>query len=181
MLCPSGGLAQDVYRWKDDKGTVHFTDDPSLIPERHWDQIQREKMPEEPPSAHVPGQPPAAQRGAPPQRKPEAEAKTDVLGRGEEWWSAQAKRWQEKLRSAQEGWEVANAAVMAKGKELRDSVFKADSYKRRLQLELRTLRDKAEEWEKQVQEAKTMLEKTLPRQAEEYLADPSWLNIGGKQ
>jgi hypothetical protein len=39
------------------------------------------------------------------------------------------------------------------------------------------LEEKANEENKQVDEAKNMLEKVLPRQAEEYRADPSWVRI----
>jgi len=31
----------EIYRWTDEKGTVHLTDDPSQIPERYADQTER--------------------------------------------------------------------------------------------------------------------------------------------
>ena len=37
----------EIYRWTDDKGTVHFTDDPSSIPERYSKQGQKTYAPEE--------------------------------------------------------------------------------------------------------------------------------------
>jgi hypothetical protein len=37
----------EVYRWTDEKGTVHFTDDASKIPEEHSDQAERIEVPEE--------------------------------------------------------------------------------------------------------------------------------------
>lgn len=37
----------EVYRWTDERGTVHFTDDRSKIPESYLDQIERTEFPEE--------------------------------------------------------------------------------------------------------------------------------------
>jgi hypothetical protein len=38
----------EVYRWTDEQGTVHFTDDLSNIPEQYLDQVIKRKGPEEP-------------------------------------------------------------------------------------------------------------------------------------
>jgi hypothetical protein len=37
----------EVYRWMDEKGTIHFTDDSSMIPEQYSDQAKRIEVPEE--------------------------------------------------------------------------------------------------------------------------------------
>lgn len=37
----------EIYQWKDEKGTIHFTEDESTIPERYRDQIQKKHFPEE--------------------------------------------------------------------------------------------------------------------------------------
>src|SRR4030042_3574483 len=57
---------QEVYRWVDEKGTVHFADDISQIPEKYLDQFQKKKFPQEPsPSASVPPPTPGAARAIP--------------------------------------------------------------------------------------------------------------------
>ena len=176
VLCLiSVAWGQEIYRWVDDKGTLHVTDDPSLIPEKYWQKIQKEKVPREPavPPAGVPQADPAQQQPAPGSES--TAARKDVLGRGADWWQAQVKAWKQKLADAQKNYEVANAAVNAKEKELQESLFKPDSYKRKLEAERKALAEKAGEWGKQVEEAKMMLEQGLPKQAEEYLADPNWL------
>jgi hypothetical protein len=38
----------EVYRWRDEKGTIHFTDDPSKIPQSDRDQVEKKKNVEEP-------------------------------------------------------------------------------------------------------------------------------------
>ncbi|MDP2972448.1 MAG: DUF4124 domain-containing protein, partial [Deltaproteobacteria bacterium] len=32
--------AQEIYRWVDEKGTIHFADDFTLVPEKYRDQVQ---------------------------------------------------------------------------------------------------------------------------------------------
>jgi hypothetical protein len=43
----SFSLAGEVYRWTDEKGTVHFTDDPSQVPQSSIDRVEKKKMPGE--------------------------------------------------------------------------------------------------------------------------------------
>ena len=51
--CPSH--AKDVYKWVDEKGTVHFSEDESSVPEKYRDQLEKKSMPEEskPPEGKV--------------------------------------------------------------------------------------------------------------------------------
>ncbi len=46
--------SQQTYRWTDDKGTVHFTDDPSNVPERYREQFISIEAPQSPPPKSVP-------------------------------------------------------------------------------------------------------------------------------
>jgi predicted nucleic acid-binding Zn-ribbon protein len=47
FLTPSVSFSGEIYRWTDEKGTVHFTDDPSNIPERYSKQGEKIYAPEE--------------------------------------------------------------------------------------------------------------------------------------
>jgi hypothetical protein len=51
--CPS--RAKDVYKWVDEKGTVHFSEDESSVPEKYRDQLEKKSLPEEskPPEGKV--------------------------------------------------------------------------------------------------------------------------------
>jgi len=174
-------FGQEVYRWLDDKGTVHFTDDLGQVPEKYRGQLQRERPPEEPPPAQ-PTPPKSIQtpRGAEGEKQPKpapgsATGEKDILGRGEEWWRAKAREWDEKLKNAQKNYENAYSEWKAKEQEIETSKFKSDSIKRKLRAEIKTLEEKAKDFEKQVEEAKNMIEKVLPKQAQEDRANPEWL------
>jgi hypothetical protein len=45
MDCPS--RAKEVYKWVDEKGTVHFSEDESSVPEKYRDQIEKKSVKEE--------------------------------------------------------------------------------------------------------------------------------------
>ena len=176
-------FGQEVYRWVDEKGAVHFTDDLGQVPEKYRGQFQRERPPEEPPPTR-PAPPPST--GTPKGTTPEVEIKPvpgsatgekDIFGRGEGWWRAKAREWNEKLINAQKSYESAYSEWKAKEQEIETAKFKPDSLKRKLRAEGKALEEKAKNLEKQVEEAKNMLEKVLPREAEDYRANPEWLKI----
>ena len=162
---------QEIYRWVDEKGTIHFADDFTLVPEKYRDQIQKRKSSEKP--SPLPIRPPKGT--IPPETTESAPERKDLLGRGEEWWRAKAKEWNDKLSNAQKNYDLAKAALRAKEKELEDSKFKPDSLKRKLKAEIKELEGKVKEREREKDEAGNMVEKILPKQAEDYRADPAWL------
>jgi hypothetical protein len=176
-------FGQEVYRWVDEQGTVHFTDDLGLVPEKYRDQILTGKPPKEPAPS-----PPISPPSIEPPKKTEAEKEAesapgqkDILGRGEEWWRARAIEWNEKFMTTRRNYENAYSEWKSKENELETSKFKPDSVKRKLKAEIKVLEEKAKDWEKQMEEAKNMLENVLPKQARDYQANPEWLKIEDKK
>jgi len=49
--CPS--RAKEIYKWVDDKGTVHFAEDESSVPEEYRDQLEKKSMKEDSKSPKV--------------------------------------------------------------------------------------------------------------------------------
>jgi chromosome segregation ATPase len=37
----------EIYHWTDERGTVHFTDDASKVPQEYWDQVESREVDEE--------------------------------------------------------------------------------------------------------------------------------------
>ena len=99
------------------------------------------------------------------------------MGRGEDWWKAKVEEWNEKLLEAQRNYETAHASYKKKEKEVEEAKFQPKSLQRKLKTELKALEENSNGWKRQVEEAKNMLEKTLPKEAEESNADPNWLKI----
>jgi hypothetical protein len=165
---------QEFYQWMDEKGTVHFTDDLSLVPKKYQNQVQKRKSPKEP----FPHPSPQVLKEEEIEKEPESTPeRKDLIGRGEDWWRAKAKEWNEKLMNAQKNYETAYTAWKAKEKELEQSKLKPKSFQRKLKSEIKVLEDRTKALEKQRDEAKKMLEKGLPKEAEELKADPDWIKI----
>jgi hypothetical protein len=168
-------MGQEIYRWVDEKGTVHFADDITLVPEKYRDRIQQRKLsetPSPPPATPFTG-PEAAGSAAEP-----AAEKKDILGRDENWWRAKVKEWEDKLQNAQKNYDLVHHDLRQKEKELAEAKLKPDKFKRKskkIETEIKTLDLNLKEWEKQIEEAKHMLQKVLPKQAIDYRADPAWL------
>jgi hypothetical protein len=171
LLASSLVFGQQIYQWVDEKGTVHFTDDVSLVPEKYQDQVKEKKTPKAPASSP----PVTLTRDKPPKEPQEEPEKKDILGRGEDWWRDKAMEWKQKLIKAQKDFADAQTVLKAKEKELEDAKLKPRSLQRKLQDEVKVLEEKMNGQKKQVDEAKNMLEKVLPKEAEESRADPSWL------
>jgi hypothetical protein len=176
----ASSLGQEVYRWVDEKGTIHFADDLTLVPEKYQGQVEKKATPQEPPPSPFPPSYRSPEKGKTEkvrtEKKPESvPVQKDILGRGEDWWRARVKEWEEKLSNAQKNYETELNALKAKEKELEESKFKPDSLKRRLKADIKVLEEKVKEWKKQMEEARNMLDRVLPKEAEEYRADPRWL------
>jgi hypothetical protein len=170
-------FGQGVYKWVDEKGTAHFTDDLSLVPERYRDQVRETKPQGEPAPLSIES-PESVGKEKEIESVPEsASEQKDLLGRGEEWWRATVSEWNKKFLTARANYEDAYNKWKSKEQELEASQFKPDSVKRKLKAEAKALEENVKDWEKQMEEAKNMLDNVLPKQAIDYHANPEWLNI----
>ncbi len=162
---------QQVYRWVDEKGTLHFVDDLTLVPEKFREQVQKKEPSKEP--ASLPSASPKAAEG---KDEPQSSSdRKDLYGRGEDWWRAKAKEANEKLQDAQQKYDSTSQTLKAKEKQQEQGQFKSHGPKKKLKSEIEKLEEKVKESEKELEEARGVVEKTLPRQAEDYKADPAWL------
>jgi len=169
-------FGQGLYKWVDEKGTAHFTDDLSLVPERYRDQVHETKPQGEPAPPSIESPENVGKEKEIESAPESASEQKDLLGRGEEWWRATVSEWNKKFVTARANYEDAYDKWKAKEQELEASQFKPDSVKRKLKAEAKTLEENVKDWEKQMEEAKNMLDNVLPKQAADDHANPEWLN-----
>ncbi len=162
---------QQVYRWVDEKGTVHFSDDLTLVPERYRNQVVKKQPSKEPDSSPSTSSQGTGSKTVP----PSPPAKKDLQGRGEDWWRAKTKEWNDKLEEAQKKYDSASQALKDKERQREESKFKPHSQRKKLDKDVKELEGKAEERKRELGETRNMVEKVLPKQAEEDRADPNWL------
>jgi hypothetical protein len=154
----------EVYKWVDEKGVTHFTDDITQVPEKSRPKSDSVEVPQEKGDAKVEGE-------AEPERK--EESFKDRWGRGENYWKGRTEEWKKKLRELQDKLEI----LRAKYNELTDR--HNDSKTQIARTELRRERDQVkgemDQCKKQIEEARGMLEKRIPEEAELYNAKPEWV------
>lgn len=57
--------AQEIYKWIDEKGTTHYSEDPNSVPEKHRDKVQKKDINEFPPILSYTPQIPQPRSGEP--------------------------------------------------------------------------------------------------------------------
>ena len=152
-----------VYKWVDDKGVVHFTDDITQVPEKYRPKAERMGLSEDKEETKVEGE----------SRQKKDEPYRDRLGRGQDYWKGRIEEWRRKLREAQ----VKLEALRVKYNELTEK--HNDSKTQIARTELRRERDQVksemDQCKTQIEEARGMLEKKIPEEAELYKAKPEWV------
>jgi peptidoglycan hydrolase CwlO-like protein len=179
LLLSVQAYGQEVYKWVDEKGMSHFTDDLSQVPEKYREQAAKKTSKEESASTPSAGSLPGVGSG---QNVEQPIEQKDALGRGEEWWRAKVKEWNNKLKNAQKDLADAQETLKQKEKELEDTTYSHYNNRhgmgaiRKLNAEIEGLNSKIPELESRVNEAKNMLENVLPQEAKDSRANPNWLN-----
>jgi len=153
-----------VYKWIDEKGVTHFTDDITQVPEKYRSKSERIEAPQEKDDTKV------EEELAP--RKKE-EVYKDRLGRGEDYWKGRVEEWRRKLRESQDKLEVLRAKYNGLTERFNDS--RSTGERANLRRERDQVKNEIDQCNKQIEESRGMLEKKIPEEAELYKAKPEWV------
>jgi chromosome segregation ATPase len=153
-----------VYKWVDEKGIVHFTDDITQIPEKYRRAIQEVEVNQEKIQTKEEGEAP---------QKKQADSYKDRSGRGEEYWKGRVEESRKKLQSLQEKVE----SLRLKYNELTEkfNTSKSSVERATIRNEREQIKNQMDELRVQIGEAKDMLEKKIPEEASLYKAKPEWI------
>jgi hypothetical protein len=158
-----------MYKWTDQQGTVHFTDNVSQIPPAYRAKAQMlETSPPPQPSAPATPSKESDTPPAPPQ---------DRLGRGPDYWQSLAKGWSTQLRLGilkRDRLQLLYDRLRAVADNTRDVWERG-----RLEAQVAQLQQSIADVDKRIQEAQEMLQTTLPAEALRVGADPDWLKESG--
>ncbi len=158
----------EVFKWVDEKGSIHFTDDLTQVPDRYRSTSEKRGEKTGVSEEILPIK--TGKSSVPP--KQEAVYK-DRLGRGEEYWKNLVEEWKGKVRNSQDKVET----LRTKYNELTEKFNESKSTFERGNL--RKVRDEIKKemdfHRNQIEESKSMLEKKIPQEAELYKAKPEWV------
>ncbi|NWG02412.1 MAG: DUF4124 domain-containing protein [Syntrophaceae bacterium] len=154
----------EVYKWVDEKGVIHFTDDILLVPDKYRPKAEKMGLPE---------RIERNQEEAEPKSTKKEEGYKDRLGRGEDYWKGRIEEWRKKLRDSQERVET----LRIKYNDLTEKFNASKSTAERgvLRRERDQIKNEMDQYKIQIEEAKNMLDKRIPEEAELYKAKPEWL------
>ncbi len=154
----------EVYKWVDEKGVVHFTDDVTQIPAKHREKIEEIGVPEEKSEARTEGE-------SLPKKKDDSYR--DSLGRGEEHWKGRVEESKKKLQDLQERVEKLRLRYNELTEKFNSSRSSAE--RATLRNEREQIKSQMDQCRVQIAEAKEMLDKKIPEEADLYRAKPEWV------
>jgi hypothetical protein len=179
ILSTSVAFSQ-AFKWVDEKGNVHFTDDYSQIPEKYRGGSERREMPAGAvePNLTEKDESKSSEKGEskssePPSHQKKEDNYKDRLGRGEDYWRGMVKQWRTQLTTSEDRVD----ALRVKYNELTEKFNSSKSSIERAALrnQREELRAEMNQHKSRVEEAKVMLEKKIPQEAELYKAKPEWI------
>jgi hypothetical protein len=160
--------AATLYRWVDDRGGFHFTDNYETIPAAYRDRAKSQTSEDEPEKA-------TSSLPQPSLRKSEENtASVNPLSQNETYWRDRARPWKEKVAEAKENYENATKKYMEKSEQLSQRKFASRTQYKMDIADLDKLNGERKKCEAQLNEAKEMLGK-ISREAEESNANPEWV------
>ena len=164
-----------VYKWTDDKGVVHFTDDSGTIPEKYQTKAQKaqpESPQASPPQTLSSPQPAPSQPGSPPAAKT-GDVYRDSAGRDESYWKNRVDEWKRKLTAAQEKEQTLRNRYSQLTERANSTKNQGERYQ--LRQEREQVKAEIDQQRAQIEEAKKMLDKTIPEEAALFKAKPEWV------
>jgi len=154
----------EVYKWVDENGVVYFTDDLIQVPEKYRPKAERIGSPEEKGESTVEGE-------STPKKK--EEPYRDRLGRGEDYWKGRLEEWSKKLIESQTRMEALRTKYNEMTERYNDS--KSTAERATLRRERDQIKNEMNQCKIGINEARDMIEKKIPEEAEIYKAKPEWI------
>jgi len=160
--------AGPIYKWTDENGVVHFSDDLSKVPPAYRDRVGTEKWED----MQKPEAPSSASPQAPLQKG--EEVKKDTYGQDETYWKQRARPWKERLEEASANYARTQAKYEQTSADLTARRYGSPTQYKTGIIELDRLKEEMEKYQADISEANEMLSK-ISKEAEEANANPDWL------
>ena len=169
LLCfsPVAGAAE-VYRWVDNQGVTHFTDDPAAVPEDYRSETKRIEMPGQEavePAADVDGLYDEYEEGI--------LVEDDLKEKDEAWWRNRTKNWKTRLEEAYDNYEETRLRYNAMATEFNAS--QDPEARKELKAELTEMQASMDKLKVDIENARKMKEEVLPSQAQKAGKPLEWV------
>ena len=155
----------EIYKWVDEKGAMHFTDDITQVPEKYRPKAEEIR------SSGVENEETKGEGQIVPKIK-EGSYKDQSVG-GEDYWKGRVEEWRRKLGEQQDRLR----ALQVKYNELimRFSDSKSSAERGDIRKESDQVKNEMDQCRTQIEETRDMIERKIPEEAELYKAKPEWV------
>ncbi len=150
-----------VYKWVDDQGALHFTDDFTQIPEKYRPKTDRMLLPQE--NAGVKKESDASSK----------DGYRDRLGRGEAYWKSRVEESRNRLKTLEEKAESLRNRYNQMTERINST--RSSSERANLRRERDEMKNEIDQCKSEIEGARNVLEKEIPKEAEAHKAKPDWL------
>jgi len=167
LLFASTGMADEYFKWVDERGVVHFTNIPSSVPEEYKDEAERRVMPAER------GAPSGSTRESAVTAEEPTEERKDRFGRGRDFWVNWTNEARNRLIRAQNDYN----RLLVEYKQVQADLDNAVSTAQRIEYRNKrdSLRVDMERRREDVRKAKQELEVKIPQAAAMAGAPAEWV------
>lgn len=153
----------EIFKWVDEKGVIHYTDDALQVPKKYRPKAKKIELPEVEETKDEKESTP----------KGNEEIYKDRLGRGEDYWKGRVEEWRKKINDYQERLETLKAQYNELTVKINDS--KSTAERGTLRGERDQVKTEIDQCKIKIQEANDIINKKIPEEAEFYKAKPEWL------
>ncbi len=172
-------VAADIYKWIDDQGGIHFTDNYESIPEIYRTKnrvtIEEKQSTKSSETSQTQGTGSSPETTGPSSgAKSLRTVKVDKNGHDEEWWNQRVMEVKDKLRQLLKEKGKLESDLQELSKRYRNPAFGSRGRKT-LEPEVEDLQKKIKALDENITEIKETLEKTLPEEAAKAEAPAEWL------
>ena len=159
-------VSAEIYKWLDENGNSHYTDDFTQIPDIYRSKLERVESGEPAESTKKESETP----GVAPK---EETAVKDRLGRGEEYWRGRVGELKGRIAALQEKDQSLRSRYNELTERYNDS--KSSIERARLKSERGELKSQMDQIKVEIEDTKIVLERKIREEAEFYRANPDWI------
>ncbi len=160
--------AVTIYKWTDEKGEKHYSDEYDKVPPPYRDRVEMEKWED----TQKPGTSSSVPRVTPPPKSDEGI--TDIHGQNETYWKERVRPWKERLEEANANYARVQSKYTEKSDELMRRKYGSPTQYKSAIIELDRLKGEIARYQAEIDEATGMLNR-ISKEAEEAKADPDWV------
>jgi hypothetical protein len=160
--------AAEVYRWVDDQGVTHFTDDPAAVPEHYRSETKKIEMP-----GQQTGEPAADVHDEYGEYEEGILVEDDLKEKDEAWWQNRAKTWKARLEEAYDNYEKTRLRYNTMATEFNASQDPEE--RKELRAELSAMQASMDKLKADIENARKMKEEVLPSQAQKAGIPLEWV------